>query len=127
MSYFAKFKTTLKEAFKKGLLSNNLGEIIDSISPKDTHREFLFLNELQQLANTPCISEVVKKASLFSALTGLGFSDINSLDWSELEVRKGITISSFQQIRQRVQCFYLFLIKLMRFWVKRQKEKFSKV
>jgi len=89
VSYFAKFKTTLKEAFKKGLLSNNLGEIIDSISPKDTHREFLFLNELQQLANTPCISEVVKKASLFSALTGLGFSDINSLDWSELRGSKG--------------------------------------
>jgi len=89
VSYFAKFKTTLKEAFKKGLLSNNLGEIIDSISPKDTHREFLFLNELQQLANTPCISEVVKKASLFSALTGLRFSDINSLDWSELRGSKG--------------------------------------
>ncbi len=84
VSYFAKYKASLKQAFKKGFLPINLGEIIDSISPKDTHREFLFFDELQQLADTPCKSEIVKRASLFSVLTGLRFSDINTLDWSEL-------------------------------------------
>ena len=52
VSYFAKFKATLKVAFKKGFLPVNLGEIIDSISPKDTHREFLFQDEIQLLVNT---------------------------------------------------------------------------
>ena len=84
VSYFAKFRATLKEAYRKGFLASNLGEIVESISPKDTHREFLFLDELQNLTDTPCKSEVVRKASLFSALTGLRFSDIHSLEWREL-------------------------------------------
>ncbi|MDQ6481279.1 site-specific integrase [Dyadobacter sp. LHD-138] len=70
-------------------MSSNVGEMVESISPKDTHREFLFLDELQQLANTKCESEVVKKASLFSVLTGLRFSDINTLEWSELRGSAG--------------------------------------
>lgn len=84
VSYFAKLKATLKQAFKKGYLPINLGEIIDSITPKDTHREFCFPDELQALANAPCESEVVKRAGLFSSLTGLRFSDCNTLDWSEI-------------------------------------------
>lgn len=36
VSYFAKYRATLKEAFKKGLLPVNLGEIISAITPKDT-------------------------------------------------------------------------------------------
>ncbi len=89
VSYFAKYKAALKEEFKKGFLPFNLGEIIDSISPKDTHREFLFQNEIQRLVNTKCKSEVVKGASLFSILTGLRFSDINTLSWSELTGSRG--------------------------------------
>lgn len=85
VSYFAKYKATLKQAFKKGFLTVNLGEIIDSISPKDTHRDFLFQDEIQLLVNTKCKSDVVKRAALFSILTGLRFSDINTLDWSELK------------------------------------------
>ncbi len=89
VSYFAKFKTVLKEAYKKGLLSSNVGEMVESISPKDTHREFLFLDELQELANTKCELEVVKKASFFSALTGLRFSNINTLESKELRGSEG--------------------------------------
>lgn len=89
VSYFAKYKATLKQAFKKKFLSVNLGEIIDSITPKDTHREFLFLDELQTLADTPCKSEVVKRASIFSVLTGFRFSDANTLDWSEVRGSAG--------------------------------------
>ncbi|QNN44874.1 site-specific integrase [Pedobacter roseus] len=88
-SYFAKFKATLKVAFKKRLIPVNLGQIIDSITPEDTHREFLFQDELQILADTPCDSDVVKRTSLFSVLTGLRFSDCLTLDWSEIRGSKG--------------------------------------
>ena len=84
VSYFAKFKTTLKAAYKKGYLIKNLGGMVDGITPKNTHREFLFMDELQQLANTYCESMIVKKAGLFSALTGLRFSDIEKLQWGEV-------------------------------------------
>lgn len=89
VSYYAKYIYSLKQAFKKRLLSINLGEIIESISPKETHREFLFLDELKQLSVTPCESEVVRKASLFSVMTGLRFSDIHTLTWSELRGKEG--------------------------------------
>lgn len=82
VSYFAKCLHTLKDAYKKRLLPVAPGKIIEPISPADTHREFLFLDELKNLGNTKCASDTVKRASLFSVLTDLRFSDIHTLDWS---------------------------------------------
>lgn len=89
VSYFAKFKATVKQAFKKRFIPIDLGSIIESITPKDTHREFLFMDELQKLADSKCSSDIIKRASMFSALTGLRFSDICTLDWSEVRGNKG--------------------------------------
>jgi len=89
VSYFAKFRATLRQAFKKRLLSTNIYELVDSISPKETHREFLTLEELQRLADTPCTSQVVYRASIFSALTGLRFSDIHTMRWDEIRGSRG--------------------------------------
>lgn len=84
VSYFSRFRRTLKEANKKGLLLVNLYERVEPIALKETHRPFLFLEELQQMAHAHCSSLVVKRAGLFSALTGLRFSDIQDLKWSEI-------------------------------------------
>lgn len=89
VSYFAKFKSTLKAAFKKRYLPSDLGRIVDSITPEDTHREFLFLEELQRLANAQCESIVVKKAGLFSAMTGFRYSDVETLLWREIRGTTG--------------------------------------
>jgi integrase len=53
--------------------------------PKETIRDFLTLEELQALAATPCELDYLKNASLFSALTGLRFSDIEKLRWEEVK------------------------------------------
>ncbi|KAA8484938.1 integrase-like protein [Arcticibacter tournemirensis] len=100
VSYFSKFKFTLKRAFKKKLLAENIGEIIDSISPAETHREFLFQDELQRLADTPCEDDI-KRASLVSALTGLRFSDIETLYWSEIRGNQGNYHIQFTQQKTR--------------------------
>ena len=65
VSYFAKFKKTLKEAFKKRYLPIDLGNIVDSITPEDTHREFLFMHELEKMVSAHCGSEIVKSRTLF--------------------------------------------------------------
>jgi integrase len=39
---------------------------------------------LQQLADTPCGNDTVKQVALFSALTGLRYSDIQKLTWGEI-------------------------------------------
>lgn len=51
-------------------------------------REYLTLSELHTLAKTPAKCEVLKKASLFAALTGLRFSNIRKLIWSEIQHSK---------------------------------------
>ena len=50
----------------------------------DSHREFLTFEELQQLAATPFDMPNFKKAFLFSALTGLRWSDITALKWENI-------------------------------------------
>lgn len=85
VSYFNKFKTTLKLAHKEDLLKSDLNAKVSSIKPAETKREFLTLEELQALYGTDCPLPILKKAALFSALTGLRFSDIKKLRWSEVQ------------------------------------------
>ena len=47
-------------------------------------REFLTIEEVKQLMATPCRYDIVKRAFLFSCFTGLRYSDIKSLLWSEI-------------------------------------------
>ncbi len=83
-SYFNKFKATLKQAFKDNLLQFDLNAKIETIKQADTKRIFLSLDELNQLVKADCPNPILKQASLFSALTGLRFSDIEKLKWSEV-------------------------------------------
>ncbi len=89
VAYFAKYRATLKQAFKDGFLPVNLYELVDPITPEGTHREFLFLDELQQLADTRCSSELVKRSALFAALTGLRYSDVATICWEEIRGGEG--------------------------------------
>lgn len=83
-SYFNKFKATLRQAFKDGYLEVDLNGRIDSIKQAETERQYLTQEELQRLAKTECELPSLKQASIFSALTGLRFSDIEKLTWAEV-------------------------------------------
>lgn len=87
-SYFNKLKATLKQAYKDGLVVNDLNRNLAIIKPEDTERQFLSLEELQALVNTECAIPILKKAAIFSAQTGLRFSDIQKLTWSEIQHSK---------------------------------------
>jgi integrase len=89
VAYFGRFKLTLKEAFKKRFLPTDLSTIIESISPQETHRPFLFKEELENMASASCPIPIVKKAGLFSAMTGFRYSDIETLLWSEIHGSEG--------------------------------------
>jgi integrase len=86
VSYFNKFKATLKQAYKEGYLDTDLNKRIETIKQAETERQFLTFDELQKLAHTDCAEPVLKQAALFSALTGLRFSDIKKLTWSEIQI-----------------------------------------
>ncbi len=89
VSYFNKIKATLKQAFKEGVIQADLSGRVESIKVEETRREYLTLEELNKLAQTECIDGTLKRAALFSALTGLRFSDIEKLTWSEVEYVEG--------------------------------------
>ena len=98
-AYYNKFKAALKQAYKKGLIEKDLSTRIDGISEPEVQREHLTLEQLQALVNTPCSIPLLKNAAIFSALTGLRFSDIAKLIWSEVQYseREGY----FLQFRQK--------------------------
>lgn len=89
VSYFNKFKAALKQAFKDGILQTNINAKIDPIKPAETRREYLTLEELNKLVKTPCNNPLMKRVALFSALTGLRFSDIQKMKWDELKYIEG--------------------------------------
>ncbi len=89
LSYFNKVKAALKQAYKDGILQADLNAKIKPIKAAETQREYLTIEELNQLVKTPCNDVILKRAALFSALTGLRFSDIQKLVWGELEYIEG--------------------------------------
>ena len=84
-SYFNKFRAALKQAVKDGIIRVNPAENVESIPQGDNEREFLTYEELQSVAKHECEIPIVKTAFIFSCLSGLRWSDINKLLWSEIQ------------------------------------------
>jgi integrase len=105
VSYFNKLKATLKQAYKDGYLTSDLNRKIQPIKQAETQRNFLTIEELNSLVKTECNNPLLKRAAIFSALTGLRFSDIKNLVWGEVEyiVGNGFFIQFKQQKTKGVE------------------------
>lgn len=105
VSYFNKLKATLKQAYKDGYLTTDLNAKIEPIKQAETRRNFLTIEELNSLVKTECNNPLLKCAALFSALTGLRFSDIQKLVWGEIyhSVENGYSIQFTQQKTKGVE------------------------
>lgn len=85
LSYFNKLRACLNQAFEEGLINDNPVKRVKGIQQEEVQKEYLTESELQLLADTPCRYGVLKRAFLFSCLTGLRWSDINKMNWSEVK------------------------------------------
>lgn len=83
-TYFSIFKAGLHQAFIDGYLTVDIAAKAKNIAYSDKQREYLTIDELNTLAATPCDRPIMKRASLFSALTGMRHSDIQKLKWKEI-------------------------------------------
>lgn len=95
--YFATFKSALKHAFKDGYFNVDLSAKVKGIPLLQTRREYLTIDELNQLAATPCDNDLLKRAALFSALTGLRHCDIKKMQWKEIQTIGKQTRLNFTQ------------------------------
>lgn len=84
-TYFSIVKAALKQAFIDEYLTIDLAAKVKNIPTNNVIRNYLTENELNILAKTPCDIPVLKRAALFSALTGLRHCDIQKLRWSEIQ------------------------------------------
>ncbi|NVN96888.1 site-specific integrase [Candidatus Nomurabacteria bacterium] len=111
VSYFNKFKAALKQAFKEDYLQVNINDRIDPIESGDAIKNTLTVDELNLLAKTECPSPLLRKAALFSALTGLPFKEMENLEWGHIEVTKDYGIR-LEMIRQKTGKPYKIHISL---------------
>jgi len=84
-SYFNKFRAALKQAVKDGIILVNPADGVKGLQQGDSKREFLTLEELQSAVKHECEIPILKQAFIFSCLTGIRWSDIHKLLWSELQ------------------------------------------
>jgi len=85
-SYYNRFKKMLKHAYRKNLLADNPFEKVET-KPKGkaAKKDVLTLEEITLLANTPIQSNEVKRAFLFSCMTGLRWIDVKNLKWKHIK------------------------------------------
>lgn len=84
-SYFGKFTAALKQAVADGILRSNPANGVPHFKQGEPQREFLSLEELQAAVKEECEIPQLKTAFIFSCLTGLRWSDIDKLLWSEVQ------------------------------------------
>ena len=83
-NYYRKFRGMLAITLRDDYIRENINEHLERIEAKRNRIEFLDFQELYNLSKTPCDIPVLKRASLFSCLTGLRISDIMQLAWPNI-------------------------------------------
>lgn len=97
-SYFNKIKAALRQAFEEKYINENPATRIRGIKQAETKREFLTWEEVEKITKQPCDAKKLKEAFLFSIMTGLRWSDIMKMKWSEVRGSKaGGWYIQFQQ------------------------------
>lgn len=86
--YYSNLNSLFNFAYREGLVDENPMHKIDkTLKPHrpESTREYLTIDEVRKLIDTPLSSEVVKRAFLFSCFTGLRLSDIEGLTWDNIK------------------------------------------
>ena len=97
VSYFNKLRACLNQALKERVIGVNPMLGIEGFKAEEGKRMYLTIDEVRLLAQTPCPYPNIKRAFLFSCLTGLRRSDIIKLTWGEVQTQSGLTRLIFRQ------------------------------
>lgn len=96
-SYFNKVLACVNKAFNDRIIPHNPAVGAERFRDAETHRAYLTLEEVKAMAATECKYPVLKRAFLFSCLTGIRKSDIEKMRWSEVQKQGELTRIVFTQ------------------------------
>lgn len=121
VNYFKKFKMCLNACVESGLILQNPANGIRLPQYNDVTKEILSEKELTQLALTPCRSPEVKRAFLFSCMSGLRWCDVKLLCYRNINfTQKRLTLiqkkvaghSSHSVLHLNLNASALYLLKV---------------
>jgi integrase len=95
--YFRFFASVVYQAVKEKVIIENPLLLIERLKVEEPEIVFLTLDELKLLAKTDCKFPLLKRAFIFSCLTGLRWSDVHKLQWSEIQENQGKYLINFRQ------------------------------
>ncbi len=85
-TYFTAFRKVIRQAIKEGFVKSDPTKGIRvSKGEQVLLKDVLTMDELQLLANTYCGNDQVKRAFLVCCFTGMGYTDITQMRWSQVK------------------------------------------
>lgn len=102
-NYLRCLKAAFNVAVEEGIMPTNPMLALDRSHLKGTtyEREFLSVEEVKKLIDTPCRRPDIKGAFLFSCFCGLRISDVRSLQWKHVVTAGGKTYLKITQFKTR--------------------------
>lgn len=97
LSYFNKLRACIHQALADGVISDNPLRGVDNFKAEESKRMYLTIDEIKAITAADCPAPGVKRAFLFSCLTGLRRSDIMKMTWSEVHKQGDYTRIIFKQ------------------------------
>lgn len=103
VSYFNKLRACINQAFDEGLIPHNPLRGVEDFKRVETERVYLTLEEVKAMAAAECKYPILRRAFLFSCLTGLRKSDIEKMTWQEVREENGRVRIVFKQQKTQGQ------------------------
>lgn len=95
--YIDKLRAIIHHAQRKGIIHHDPLKSVDNWRAQETTREFLTVEEVRLCAATHCDSDLIKRAFLFSCLTGLRKCDVEALRWGDVRQQGDLYRIVFRQ------------------------------
>lgn len=97
VSYFNKLRACINQAFEDRIMPHNPLRGIEGFKLEERERVYLTLDEVKAMAAAECKYPILKRAFMFSCLTGLRKSDIEKMKWKEVRQQGEFTRIVFRQ------------------------------
>jgi integrase/recombinase XerD len=98
-SYLKRFKKAMRYATNQNLFTKNPADDISIAESGGIKKQILSLDEVKTLNGTPYTNENIRRAFLFSSLTGLRFCDVNQITFANIDFSNKLLAMEQQKVK----------------------------